>query len=153
MPLRFVLLILLVPLAVACARREDTPQAIVQELFADHFMTDMAFTPASVARKRQWLTPGLGREIDAYFARPTKPDEVPPIDGDPFTNSQDYPSSFAVGETTNGAEMATVPVVMTTGAEKQTVKVQLVRQSGAWLVYDLAYEDGTTFRALLKAPP
>ena len=153
MPLRFVLLLLLLPLAAACTQRADNPQAVVQELFVDHFMTDMAFTPESAARKRNWLTPGLNKEIDAYFARPTKPDEVPPIDGDPFTNSQDYPSSFAVGEATNDAETVTVPVVLTTGAEKQTVKVQLVRQSGAWLIDDLAYDDGTTFRALLKMPP
>ena len=152
MPLRFVLLLLLLPLAAACGQREDNPQAVVQALFADHFMTDMAFTPASAARKRNWLTPDLNKEIDAYFAKPTKPDEVPPIDGDPFTNSQDYPSGFAVGAAMSEGEKASVPVVLTTGAEKQTVTVQLVRQSGAWLIDDLAYEDGTTFRGLLKQP-
>jgi|SRR6516162_4682585 hypothetical protein len=147
----FVLMLLLV--SAACTQREDTPVAVVQQLFADHFKSDMAFTPASIERKRNWLTPGLKAQIDTYFARPSVPDEVPVIDGDPFTNAQDYPSGFTVGEATSQAESATVPVAMTIGSERWTVKVQLVRQSSAWLVDDLVYDDGTTFRALLKAQP
>jgi len=151
--MRHFFVLLLVLIAAACGQREDNPAAIVQQLYADHFMHDMAFTPANVARKRSWLTPDLNQQIEAYFARPTAPDEVPPIDGDPFTNAQDYPSTFAVGEAASEAQNATVPVVMTIGAERWTVKVQLVRQSSGWLVDDLAYEDGSTFRAMLKAQP
>jgi len=132
----------------------EDPETVVGRLFEDHFMNDMAFTPASVARKRDRLTAELYRDIEAYFARPTKPDEVPPIEGDPFTNTQEYPSAFAVSEgRQQDATTTRVPVVMTIGPDKRTVQVQLVRQGSGWLVDDLVYEDGSTFRALLKEQP
>jgi hypothetical protein len=132
----------------------EDPETVVGRLFEDHFMDDLDFTPASVARKRDRLTADLYRQIEAYFQRPTKPDEVPVINGDPFTNTQEYPSSFAVSEgTQQDATTTRVPVVMTIGPNKRTVQVQLVRQGSGWVVDDLVYEDGTTFRALLEAQP
>ena len=130
------------------------PETAVGQLFDDHFMNDMGFTPASVARKRDRLTPELYAQIEAYFARPTSPDEVPPINGDPFTNTQEYPSAFAVSEgTQQDTDTTRVPVVMTIGPDRRTVQVQLVRQAAGWLVDDLIYEDGSTFRESLKEEP
>lgn len=149
----FAFLLLLMPVAATSAPAPNTPAVVVQQLFADHFMNDMGFTRATVARKRAWLTPGLNQEIDAYFRRPSVPDQVPVIDGDPFTNTQEYPTAFAVGAATQDAAKATVPVVMTVGPTRRTVQVQLVRQGAAWLVDDLTYEDNMTFRALLKMQP
>jgi hypothetical protein len=48
---------------------------------------------------------------------------------------------------------ANVPVVMTIGPERRTVRAQVVRQGAGWLVDDLIYEDNSTFRALLKEKP
>src|SRR5689334_5351899 len=138
----------------ASPQASEDPETVVGRLFEDHFMNDMAFTPASVARKRDRLTADLYREIEAYFARPSKPDEVPAIDGDPFTNTQEYPTAFAVSEGIQQDTTTTrVPVVMTIGPDMRTVQVQLVRQGSAWLVDDLIYEDGSTLRALLKEQP
>lgn len=132
----------------------EDPETVAGEMFAVHFMNDMGFTPDSVARKQNRLTPDLYQQINAYFARPKSPDEVPPINGDPFTNTQEYPSAFAVSEGTQQDTTTTrVPVVMTIGPDRRTVQVQLVRQNGAWLVDDLIYEDGSTFRESLKEEP
>ena len=153
MRLILALLLLVIPAGVLPSNAQQVPRVIVQQLFADHFMHDMAFTPASVARKRTWLTPDLNQQIRIYFQRPAKPDEVPVINGDPFTNTQEYPSRFAVGEPVQDASKASVPVVMTIGPTRRTVQVQLVRQGSGWLIDDLVYEDGATFRALLKEQP
>jgi hypothetical protein len=132
----------------------EDPETVAGEMFTVHFMNDMGFTPESVARKQNRLTPDLYQQISAYFARPQSPNEAPVINGDPFTNTQEYPSAFEVNEGTQQDLTTTrVPVVMTIGPDRRTVQVQLVRQSGAWLVDDLIYEDGSTFRALLKEEP
>ena len=155
MRLLFALLLLVMPAAVLAAdNAQQTPRATVQQLFADHFMHDMGFTRDTVARKRNWLTPGLNQEIDAYMRRPFhRAMSRPPINGDPFTNTQEYPSAFQVGEAVMDAGKANVPVVMTIGPTRRTVRAQVVRQGPGWLVDDLIYEDGSTFRALLKEQP
>jgi hypothetical protein len=149
------LLLLLMPAGAFAAESKaaNAPRATVQQLFADHFMHDMGFTRDTVARKRNWLTSGLNQEIDAYFRRPFPADEPPPINGDPFTNTQEYPSAFQVGEAVMDAGKANVPVVMTIGPERRTVRAHVVRQGTGWLVDDLVYADGSTFRALLKEQP
>ena len=154
MHLLFALLLLVMPGSVLAAdNAQQTPRATVQQLFTDHFMHDMGFTGDTVARKRNWLTPGLNQEIDAYMRRPAPRDEPPVINGDPFTNTQEYPSAFQVGEALTDAGKTTVPVVMTIGPTRRTVRAQVVRQGSGWLVDDLIYEDGSTFRALLKEQP
>ena len=147
------LLLLFVPASAFAADAQQTPRAVVQQLFADHFMHDMGFTQASVARKRNWLSPSLNQEIAAYMRRPQPKDEPPVINGDPFTNTQEYPSAFQVGEPITEAGKTNVPVVMTIGPERRTVKAQVARQGMGWLIDDLIYEDGSTFRALLREQP
>ena len=153
MRLLFMFLLLVIPVSVLAADNAQAPRATVQQLFADHFKNDMGFTRDTVARKRNWLTPGLNQEIDTYFRQPFPADEPPPINGDPFTNTQEYPSAFQVGEAVMDAGKANVPVVMTIGPQRRTVRAQVVRQGTGWLVDDLIYEDGSTFRALLKEKP
>jgi|RhiMethySRZTD1v2_1073278.scaffolds.fasta_scaffold430669_3 hypothetical protein len=154
MRLLFALFLLVMPATVLAAdNAQQPPRAVVQQLFADHFMHDMGFTQASVARKRAWMTPGLNQEIDAYMRRPQPKDEPPVIDGDPFTNTQEYPSAFQVGDAVMDGAKANVPVVMTIGPTRRTVRAQAVRQGAGWLIDDLIYEDGSTFRALLNEQP
>ncbi len=130
------------------------PESTVGELFDDHFKNDMGFTPETVARKRHRLTADLYREIEAYFARPADPNEAPVINGDPFTNTQEYPSSFEVREGIQlDTNKARVPAIMTVGPEQRTVQVDLVHEALGWLVDDLVYEDGSTLRAQLKEQP
>ena len=109
----------------------------------------MAFTPASIASKDSLLSPALRARIAAYFAKPTSPDEAPIIDGDAFTNTQEYPTRFAVGSASGNAQRATVPVRFSDGYMERTV-TYVMRRSTIWQVDDLRYEDGSTLRASLK---
>ena len=51
----------------------------------------MGFLCASVAQKSQWMTDTLRQQIATYLQRPSPKDETPVMDGDPFTDSQEYP--------------------------------------------------------------
>jgi len=110
----------------------------------------MGFTPASLARKRAALSEELARAADDYFARPWPEDEVPPIDGDPFTDSQEYPSRFALGAAAVEGDVAEVPVAFDDGARRRVVVYRLRRRDGAWRVDDLRYEGGSSLRELLR---
>jgi hypothetical protein len=134
------------------ARRggEAAPEHAVLGMFQSHMTHDMGFTPSTVALKRAYLTDGLRAAISAYFRRPVPQDEVPTINGDPFTNSQEYPTRFVPGRASVEGGSAVMPVRMGDEARTQMVEVLLQRERGQWRVDDLRYEDGGTLRGLLK---
>jgi hypothetical protein len=128
----------------------STPAGAVRMLLAEHMTADMGFTPGTVARKKSELSATLADSIAAYFARPQPADEPPPIDGDPFTNTQEYPLSFTFGSVAADDTQATVRVVFADGLRERPVDYVLVRDGSRWVVDDLRYEDGATFRELLR---
>ena len=77
-------------------------------------------------------------------------DEVPPINGDPFTYSQEYPSRFTLGRPGADAAQAVVPVSFSDGSRTRRVDYVLRRDGGGWRVDDLRYDDGGTLRGLLR---
>jgi len=122
----------------------------VLELLRQHMTRNMAFTKGSAARKASMLTESLARAIAAYFARPVSADEAPVINGDPFTNSQEYPSGFTVGAVLRAGSRATVAVRFDEGGRYKIVEYRLQLSGTTWRVDDLHYPDGATFRGLLK---
>jgi hypothetical protein len=127
----------------------DGPHAVVQELLLEHMTGDMGFTPELVRPKRRLLSPELNALVNAYFARTMPENEPPPINGDPFTNSQEYPTGFRFGDVVSEDSSARVTVAFVHVGRTRPVTVLLRRVTGAWLIDDLIYEDGMTFRALL----
>jgi hypothetical protein len=128
----------------------DKSESRVQGLLEAHFASDMGFAPASVKAKRTWLSSHLKQAIARYFARPEMADEVPAVDGDPFTDSQEYPKRFAVGKALVLKDAAQVPVHFTDGFRDRTVEYDLLRDRGTWRLNDLRYEGGATLLDLLK---
>lgn len=127
-----------------------TPEAVVARLLVDHFTHDMAFTKASIARKRGWLSAALNRQIAAYFAAPFPEDEPPPINGDPITNSQDYPTRFAIARAAVAGREAKVRVRFTDEGRSRPTEFLLRRGDVGWRIDDLIYDDGSRFSASLK---
>jgi hypothetical protein len=78
-------------------------------------------------------------------------DEPPAINGDPFTNSQKYPSGFTVGAVLRAGSRATVAVRFDEGGRYKIVEYRLQLAGTTWRVDDLHYPDGATFRGLLKS--
>lgn len=127
-----------------------SPAAAVTALYTCHLAHDMAFTLPGVSQRSAWLAPDLLALCRAYFARPASPDEVAEIDGDPFTDSQEYPTRFRLGQVQRAGASALVPVILSwPGGEIRTVRVHVARIRNAWLVTDVMYESGESFRKLL----
>ena len=126
-----------------------SPAEIVQELLIVHFTHDMAFTRESVARKRGFLSAALQARITHYLGAPQSADNVPAIDGDPFTDSQEYPDRFTLGVTRTSAKRTVVPVHFADASSKRRVDYVLVREGARWVVDDLVDERGQSLRKLL----
>jgi len=144
---------LLVLPAAATAKQPSaaSPAGVVRAFYHYHFAHDMAFTPVTVRRRAPWLAPELLALCRAYFAAPAAKDEVPAIDGDPFTDSQEYPTSFRVGAAQASGDSAVVTVTFAWSAgETRGVTVVLTRRARGWRIADLRYEGGDTFRSLLS---
>lgn len=130
---------------------KSAPESLVQALLERHFSGDKAFTEANDADKRGFLTRSLSGAINDYFGRGLPADEPPPINGDPYTDSQDYPTRFAVRKGEAKARSATVPVDFSDAFAMKRVVFALVREDGSWRIDDLVYEDGGTFKSALAA--
>jgi hypothetical protein len=128
---------------------DTAPAGVVQRLLERHFTGDMSFDAARVASYSKWLTADLRQRIAAYFTRKRDPGEVPPINGDPFTNSQEPPTRFSVALGTARGDTAMVPVQF--GFERSTSQVTYVlrREGGTWRVDDLRLQRRGGLRQLL----
>jgi hypothetical protein len=124
---------------------------LVQRLLELHYAGDMGFDEKSIALKQRFLSDKILARIGQYLKRPADPNEAPVIDGDPFTDTQEYPTRFAVGRpVVEGARML-VPVRFSDAYTSKTVRYVLERQGTAWRVSDIRYaHGGSTFWGLLK---
>ncbi len=132
----------------------DAARALVQAFYADHFKGDLAFTEASLKAKARFLAPDLHRACLAkQRADAAKgPDLVPDVDGDPFTDSQEYPAAFKLGRIHSTPGGARLPVTFTwkDGHPPRTLTVVLRNLQTGWRIDDLRYAEGRTLRLLLK---
>jgi hypothetical protein len=127
-----------------------SPRAVVKALYAHHFAHDMAFTESSVRSKEAWLAPDFMKVCLAYLAQPGDPNEAPLIDGDPFTDSQEYPRRFKVGEPERPKpSTARVPVSLKRPHLAKRVVVILTLVQDEWKVSDVQGQDGTSLVSLL----
>ncbi len=145
-------LALLLPPALGAARQSAAaPAAVVRAFYRFHFAHDMAFTRAAIRQRARWLTPDLLALCRGYFAAPSPADEPPAIDGDPFTDSQEYPASFRLGAATVAGDTALVPVTFSwkDGGAQPGVTVVLTRRGG-WRIADIRFARGGSLRDLLS---
>lgn len=127
----------------------NSPEGVVQRFLETHFAGDMGFWPSALEGKRFYFSRAFSAGIDAYFAKIQNPDEVPAVDGDPFSDSQEYPARFAVRADDKAKPGVAVPVEFADASRKRTVVFEMTRENGRWLINDLRFEDGTRLSALL----
>jgi hypothetical protein len=130
-----------------------SPENTVHALLQDHYAHELEFSPERAAAQRAWLSESLVRKIDQYFAQPFAEGDAPPINGDPFTDSQEYPPVFSVREAKITGAVAMVPVRLDSGYESREVHYTLRKDGGAWRVEDIDYAHGTPFTQLLLLTP
>lgn len=128
-----------------------SPESVVETLLEFHFNRDRGFTEASARARRKWLSMSLAGAIDAYFDHKFPADDVPPIDGDPFTDSQEYPTRFAVRAGVVRKAGAEVPVDFADGFSKKRIVYRLTYSAGGWRIDDLSYAHGATLKSALRA--
>lgn len=129
---------------------DSSPEGCVQRLLEAHFAADMGFSPATVASKRDLLSAALHADITAWFAKPSDPNDVPEINGDPFTDTQEPPRRFAVQGAHGDDDVRLVPVRFADGWQQHELQYRLVREQGRWRVDDVLGRDGIGLRAILQ---
>jgi hypothetical protein len=132
---------------------DGSPEAAVQGLLEAHYAGDMGFTPAAWAGKRGQLTRDLQAAMDGWFAAEWPSDEPPPINGDPLTDSQEYPTRFAVRAAWVEGESARVAVDLADAWRSRRLDFLLRQEDGAWRLADLVYPDGSRFSQALAGRP
>jgi hypothetical protein len=132
---------------------EDHATAMVKRFYERHLRGDMSFTLKGLQAKAEWLTPSFYAILDRQAASPASPDEVPLIDGDPFTDTQEYPTSFSIVGEHTAAHQTIVTVALTLPQETRRIDLVLVRSPEGWKIDDIRYADGTSLRALANENP
>jgi hypothetical protein len=135
--------------------KADAPEGVVQSLLEAHFAADRGFLPRLVANKNRWMSTALRKAIATYFAKPRPQDEVPPIDGDAFTDSQEGPTRFAVGAARSedgNQKRAEVVVRFADAWSTKRLTYALVREPAGWKVDDIRSEapDARGLRDILE---
>lgn len=128
---------------------QGSPSALVQQFLETHFAGRMAFDSTSVAAKRPFLSDGFVAAIDAYFVRKTSANEAPAIDGDLFTDSQEYPTRFAVLSESISNDSASVSIQFSDDQMTKLMSYQLIQRNGAWRVDDVRDNRGSSLRLIL----
>lgn len=125
-----------------------TPEGAVQALLEVHFDGDLGFTLKTWANKRDALATDLNTAIDGYWkwlATDYPEDHVPPINGDPLTDSQEYPTRFSVRTAQVQGDSAVVEVDFADAWTRKRLRYALQRQGGRWLLSDVRYPHGGSF--------
>jgi len=124
--------------------------AVVEEFFKYHLGHDMAFTCRSIEGRKQWLSDRLVKALLAECSKPAGPDEVPAIEGDPFTDSEEYPNNFKVEGAKGGGTAYEVTVKLEWPSEERRVRAMVVRSGKTWKIDDVRYEGSGSLNGLLR---
>lgn len=115
----------------------DAPEGVVQALLEAHFSADRGFLQPLIANKTRWMSTALLEAVATYFSKTRPEDEVPPIDGDAFTDSQEAPTRFAVGKARVDGDNAEVDVRFADAWTTRHLTYRLVRENKAWKLDDI----------------
>jgi hypothetical protein len=150
---------LALPLWARTAPEKNAPAAAVrtrlQAFYTYHFSHPKEFTRKTLDGRRKWLASGFYDLLRYELGRKLPPDEAPYIEGDPFTNSQEYPARFRVGDVrVSGAKAdADVHFTWTVGdkvVSQRKCNIKLAREGGAWRIADIVGGDGRSLAGDLR---
>ena len=133
----------------------------VRSFYAFHLAHNKAFTLRNVQQRKRFLTRELYGLLVGEIKRQASyskahPDEVPDFEGDPLTDSQEYPDSFRVGKADGSSDVVRVTVTLlwsarhSRGRDKRDIVVEMTRSGQTWLINDVVNNEGKTLRDDLK---
>ena len=123
-----------------------------------HISHNKDFTARNVQLRRRFFTTEFYQVLLGELKRQAAyskahPDEVPDYDGDPLTNSQEYPDSFRVGKQDIDGDRARVTVTLlwsartSRGKDKRDIIAVAVKAPSGWLIDDIINDEGSSVRA------
>jgi hypothetical protein len=142
-----------------------TPEAAaaktVRSFYTFHLAHKKGFTVSNVRLRKGWLTPELYKLLldelkRAAAASKAHPDEAPDFEGDPLTDSQEYPSSFRTGKSEVSGDLAKVTVTLlwsagtSRGRDSRDIVVEVKRTETGWLINDIISNQGSRLSDELK---
>ena len=133
----------------------------VRSFYTFHLARNKDFTVRNIQLRRRFLSPELYdlllKELKRQAAaRKAHPDEAPYFEGDPLTDSQEYPDSFRIGTAEVTGEAAKVTVTLqwsartSRGRDKRDIVVELTKGGSGWLINDVVNNQGIKLRDELK---
>lgn len=141
----FVMLMTCLPIAVsgkqAKAKSAD-PVATVKAFYTFHFAHKFDYSQRGLVQRRKWLDDNLYNLLVAEMKKPVKKDEVPDLDGDPFTNSQEYPTTFRIGNTKESGTNASVEIIFIwkdngKTVDERGVEIVLTKTQNVWKIANI----------------
>ena len=140
---------------------EDAASRSVRAFYTYHLAHNKDFTVRNIQLRKRWLTPELYNLLLKELKRQAAaskahPDEAPDYEGDPLTDSQEYPDSFRVVKAEMAGEVAKVTVTLqwsartSRGVDKRDITVEATKGATGWLVNDIVNSDGTRLQEDLK---
>jgi len=133
--------------------------SVVRSFYTFHLRNNKAFTVKNVQLRKRWFTPEFYQVLLGELKREAAeskahPDEAPYIEGDPFTESQEYPHAFQTGTPAIEGDSGKVPITLTwkwTGFKPRKLEIRLKNTGGRWLIDDIVNGEGTSLKEdLLK---
>src|SRR4030095_1803560 len=160
-------IVLILPLsgqAPAASQRvnpQDAALRAVRSFYAFHLAHNKDFNVRNVRLRKRWLTLELYNALLDELKREAQetkahPDEAPYFEGDPLTNSQEYPDSFRVGKAEVDGDLAKVTVTLlwsartSRGRDKRVIVVEVAKGATGWLINDIVNNEGSRLSAQLK---
>ena len=129
---------------------DTAPGAVIERLLEFHFAGSKTFDAAQLASHAAWLTPSLRKVLGDYLAKPSDPSKLPVINGDPFTDSPEFPPRFAVSPGAVRGDDWVVPVRFSWGRRTRSVEFLMKRERTGWLVDDVRYMRRGTLRQRMR---
>lgn len=143
------------------AKPQDAATKAVRTFYAYHLAHNKDFTARNIQLRKRFLTAELYglliKELKRQAAASkAHPDEAPDFEGDPLTDSQEYPDSFRVGSAEAAGDLAKVTVTLlwsartSRGRDKRDIVVELSKGASGWLIHDIINHEGSRLSDELK---
>jgi hypothetical protein len=154
---------LILSLSIFCFSKEPINKntgaaATVRAFYAFHFKHDFDYTEQGLKRRRRWLDAELYKLLiseSKKSQKSTEQNEAPDLNGDPFTNSQEYPTGYRIGKSEQAAKEATVEVILVWKEknkviDEKRIRVQLARSAEGWKITNIIAEGDDDLVKFLK---
>ena len=117
----------------------------VKAFYTFHFKNKFDYSAQGLRLRHKWLDEALYRllllELKKSEASSRK-NEVPELNGDPFTNSQEYPTTFRIGTATETSTSAKVAVFFIWKEQdkvidEKRIEVELAKSRLSWKISNI----------------